>query len=121
MPELGRAALVATLGLVLYAVVAGAIAAWTRRRRLAASAQNALIGAFATTAGGVRQSSLAALVRNDFSFVYVARAHEPRAAHRLHDLGVLGRAGGLAPALAADPDRLRRGRRAPEPAQRLAI
>jgi len=72
MPELGRAALVATLGLVLYAVVAGAIAAWTRRRRLAASAQNALVGAFATTlvASGVL---LAALVRNDFSFVYVAQ------------------------------------------------
>src|SRR5918995_828997 len=72
MPELGRAALVATLGLVLYAVVAGAAAAWTRRRRLAASAQNALIGAFATTlvASGVL---LAALVRNDFSFVYVAQ------------------------------------------------
>jgi cytochrome c-type biogenesis protein CcmF len=71
MPELGRAALVATLGLVLYAVVAGAAAAWTRRRRLAASAQNALIGAFATTlvASGVL---FAALVRNDFSFVYVA-------------------------------------------------
>ena len=71
MPELGRAALVATFGLVLYAVVAGAVAAWTRRRRLAASAQNALVGAFATTvvAAGVL---LAALVRNDFSFVYVA-------------------------------------------------
>ena len=72
MPELGRAALIATLGLVLYAVVAGAIAAWTRRRRLAASAQNALVGAFATTlvASAVL---LAALVRNDFSFVYVAQ------------------------------------------------
>ena len=71
MPELGRAALVATLGLALYAVVAGAVAAWTRRRRLAASAQNALVGAFATTvvAAGVL---VAALVRNDFSFVYVA-------------------------------------------------
>jgi len=71
LPELGRAALVATFGLVLYAVVAGAVAAWTRRRRLAASAQNALVGAFATTvvAAGVL---LAALVRNDFSFVYVA-------------------------------------------------
>src|SRR5688500_7104209 len=71
MPELGRAALVATLGLVLYAVVAGAAAAWTRRRRLAASAQNALIGAFAPTlvASGVL---FAALVRHGFSFVYVA-------------------------------------------------
>src|SRR5215210_6722931 len=57
MPELGRAALAATLGLVLYAVVAGAWAAYTRRRRLAVSAQNALVAAF---------------VRHDFSFVYVA-------------------------------------------------
>ena len=77
MPELGRAALVVTLGLALYAVVAGAYAAHTRRRRLALSAQNALIGAFASTlvASGVL---LAALVRNDFSFVYAA-AHTSRA------------------------------------------
>src|SRR5688572_9051850 len=70
MPELGRAALAATLGLVLYAVVAGAWAAYTRRRRLAVSAQNALIAAFGTTvvASAVL---LAALVRHDFSFVYV--------------------------------------------------
>ncbi len=76
MPELGRAALVVTLGLALYAVVAGAYAAHTRRRRLALSAQNALIGAFASTlvASGVL---LAALVRNDFSFVYAA-AHTSR-------------------------------------------
>ncbi len=71
MPELGRAALVATLGLALYAVVAGAIAAWTRRRRLAASARNALIGSFATSAVA-SAVLLAALVRHDFSFVYVA-------------------------------------------------
>ena len=44
MPELGRAALVATLGLALYAVFAGSIAAWKGRRRLAVSARNALIG-----------------------------------------------------------------------------
>ena len=72
MPELGRAALVATLGLAVYAVVAGALAAWKRRRRLAASAQNALLGAFATTvvASAVL---LVALARHDFSFVYVAQ------------------------------------------------
>ncbi len=76
MPELGRAALVVTLGLALYAVAAGAYAARTRRRRLAVSAQNALIGAFAATlvASGVL---LVALVRNDFSFVYAA-AHTSR-------------------------------------------
>jgi cytochrome c-type biogenesis protein CcmF len=70
MPELGRAALAATLGLVLYAVVAGSWAAYTRRRRLAVSAQNALIAAFGTTAVAAAVL-LAALVRHDFSFVYV--------------------------------------------------
>src|SRR5687768_7851339 len=72
MPELGRAALAATLGLVLYAVVAGGWAAYTRRRRLALSAQNALIAAFATTVVA-SIVLLAALVRHDFSFVYVAQ------------------------------------------------
>jgi cytochrome c-type biogenesis protein CcmF len=71
MPELGRAALVLCLGLALYALVAGAYAAATRRRRLARSAQNALLAAFgaALVASGVL---LAALLRSDFSFVYVA-------------------------------------------------
>jgi cytochrome c-type biogenesis protein CcmF len=71
VPELGRAALIATLGLALYALVAGATAAWTRRRRLADSARNALIAAFATSAVA-SAVLLAALVRHDFSFVYVA-------------------------------------------------
>jgi cytochrome c-type biogenesis protein CcmF len=77
MPELGRAALVVTLGLSVYAVVAGAYAARFGRRRLALSAQNALVGAFGATlvASAVL---LAALVRNDFSFVYAA-AHTSRA------------------------------------------
>jgi len=70
MPELGRAALVVTLGLALYALVAGAWAASKRRRRLAQSAQNALLAAFATSlvAGAVLA---VALVRRDYSFVYV--------------------------------------------------
>ncbi len=72
MPELGRAALVVTLGLSTYALVAGAAAAHLGRRRLALSAQNALIAAFFSTlvASGVL---LAALLRHDFSFTYVAR------------------------------------------------
>jgi cytochrome c-type biogenesis protein CcmF len=72
VPELGRAALVVCLGLALYALVAGAYAARTRKRRLALSAQNALVAAFgaATVASGVL---LAALLRRDFSFEYVAR------------------------------------------------
>ena len=71
MPELGRAALVVCLGLALYAVFAGAYAAATRRRRLARSAQNALLAAFGATAVAA-VVLLAALLRNDFSFVYVA-------------------------------------------------
>ena len=72
MPELGRAALVATLGLALYAVVAGSIAAWKGRRRLADSARNALIAAFGTSLVA-SLVLVAALIRNDFSFVYVAQ------------------------------------------------
>jgi cytochrome c-type biogenesis protein CcmF len=72
MPDLGRAALLVTLGLSTYALVAGAYAAHVGRRRLARSAQNALVAAFASTAvaAGVL---VAALLRNDFSFEYVAR------------------------------------------------
>jgi cytochrome c-type biogenesis protein CcmF len=71
VPELGRAALVVALGLALYAAAAGGWAAWKRRRRLAASAENALLAAF----GAAVVASIvlvAALVRHDFSFVYVA-------------------------------------------------
>src|SRR5262249_33909191 len=70
MADLGRAALVVTLGLVVYALVAGAAAAIPNRRRLAASARNALFCAFGSTA--VASAVLAvALVRHDFSFQYV--------------------------------------------------
>src|SRR5581483_10179342 len=71
MAALGRAALLLSFGLVVYALVAGSYAAWRRRRRLALSAQNALLASFGTTlvAAGVL---VAALARRDFSFVYVA-------------------------------------------------
>jgi cytochrome c-type biogenesis protein CcmF len=71
MADLGRAALLLSFGLVVYALLAGSFAAWRRRRRLALSAQNALLASFVTTlvAGGVL---VAALARRDFSFVYVA-------------------------------------------------
>jgi cytochrome c-type biogenesis protein CcmF len=72
MPELGRAALVVTLGLSVYALIAGAAAARLRRRRLAHSAQNALVAAFCTTLVAAAVL-LAALLRHDFSFTYVAR------------------------------------------------
>src|SRR6058998_374744 len=71
MPELGRAALVLCLGLALYALVAGGYAAAMRKRRLARSAQNALFAAFASTVVATIVL-LAALLRHDFSFAYVA-------------------------------------------------
>jgi cytochrome c-type biogenesis protein CcmF len=68
---LGRAALLVTLGLVAYALVAGGYAAWRKRRRLALSAQNALIAAFGSTivAALVLWTALA---RRDFTFTYVS-------------------------------------------------
>jgi cytochrome c-type biogenesis protein CcmF len=71
MPDLGRAALVTALLLLVYALVAGSFAAWRGRRRLAESAQNALVGAFGATAVAA-VVLLAALARHDFSFRYVA-------------------------------------------------
>jgi cytochrome c-type biogenesis protein CcmF len=68
--ELGRAALVICLGLSAYATIAGVYAARRGRRRLAASAQNALVAAFGATAVAAAVL-LAALVRRDFSFTYV--------------------------------------------------
>ncbi|MDQ2984670.1 MAG: heme lyase CcmF/NrfE family subunit [Actinomycetota bacterium] len=71
MQELGRAALLVDLGLVLYAALAGGYAAYSRRRRLLDSARNALYASFAVTA-------VAALVllnafrTHDFTFTYVS-------------------------------------------------
>ena len=71
MSELGRAALFVCLALALYATVAGVVAARDRRRRLAVSAQNALIASFG--AALVASVVLAtALLRHDFGFTYVA-------------------------------------------------
>ncbi len=71
MAELGRSALIVALGLELWAVGAGAYAAWRGRRRLAASARNAIVGAFAATALAT-VVLLVAHLRRDFSFRYVA-------------------------------------------------
>jgi cytochrome c-type biogenesis protein CcmF len=71
MPDLGRAALVTAFLLLVYALVAGSFAAWRGRRRLAASAQNALIAAFGATLVAT-VVLLVALARHDFSFTYVA-------------------------------------------------
>src|SRR5215471_6146313 len=72
MPDLGRAALVTSFLLLVYASAAGAFAAWHGRRRLAESAQNALIAAFGSTAVAV-VILLTALARHDFSYTYVAQ------------------------------------------------
>jgi cytochrome c-type biogenesis protein CcmF len=71
MPGLGRAALVVALGLVLYAALAGGVAAATGRRKLADSARNALFASFAAalTASAVL---LGAFLSDDLSFTYVA-------------------------------------------------
>jgi cytochrome c-type biogenesis protein CcmF len=71
MADLGRAALIVTLGLTVYAAIAGAWAARTHKRRLADSAGNALLAALGSTvvASAVL---LSALLRHDFSFTYVA-------------------------------------------------
>jgi cytochrome c-type biogenesis protein CcmF len=76
MADLGRAALVVSLGLALYALVAGAVAAHAGRRRLADSARNALFACFGSTLVAAVVLALA-LVRHDFSFTYVA-AHTNR-------------------------------------------
>ena len=76
MADLGRAALVVTLGLSVYALVAGGVAARENRRRLSDSARNALFASFGTTLIAAVVLAVA-LVRHDFSFQYVA-AHTNR-------------------------------------------
>src|SRR5579885_2301194 len=71
MADLGRAALVVSLGLALYALVAGTAAAPANRRRLADSARNALLACFGSTAVAAAVLAIA-LARHDFSFTYVA-------------------------------------------------
>src|SRR3954451_14618182 len=76
MADLGRASLVVSFGLLVYALVGGGYAAASNRRRLAASARDALICAFVSTAAAAVVLAVA-LVRHDFSFSYVA-AHTNR-------------------------------------------
>ena len=71
MAALGRAALLLAFGLVAYALVAGSYAAWKRRRRLALSAQNALLAAFPATLVAAIVLWIA-LGRRDLTFQYVA-------------------------------------------------
>src|SRR5262249_3800928 len=71
VPLLGRAALVVCLGLALYAVVAGSVAALRGRRRLHVSARNALVAALIADLVAMAVL-LTAFVRRDFSLAYVA-------------------------------------------------
>jgi cytochrome c-type biogenesis protein CcmF len=82
--DLGRAALVVSFGLALYAFAGGAVAALTRNRRLADSARTALIACF----GSTLIASLVlvrALVSHDFSYRYVAQ-HTSRDLSTLYSL-----------------------------------
>src|SRR5438034_4373258 len=72
MADLGRAALIVSLGLAVYATAVGAWAAWRGKRRLADSAGNALLAALGSTAVA-SAVLLSALVRHEFSFTYVAQ------------------------------------------------
>ena len=71
MAELGRAALIVTLGLSLYALVAGGTAAALGRRRLALSARNALVASFFSTLVATIVL-VSGFLRDDFSLAYVA-------------------------------------------------
>jgi cytochrome c-type biogenesis protein CcmF len=75
--DLGRAALALALGLAFYTLVAGAIGAYTGRRRLVQSARNALFACFGT-AIVASLVLLNAFRTHDFSFSYVAD-HSSRA------------------------------------------
>jgi cytochrome c-type biogenesis protein CcmF len=84
MADLGRAALVVSLGLAVYALVAGTAGAVTHRRRLSESARNALLVCFCSTAVASVVLALA-LVRHDFTFTYAA-AHTSRALPTIYAL-----------------------------------
>src|SRR6059058_5589989 len=71
MQDLGRAALALAFGLVVYAAIGGGLGAYTRRRRLVASARNALFASFGATAVAAIVL-LNAFRTRDFSFAYVA-------------------------------------------------
>ena len=84
MADLGRAALVVSFMLALYALVAGTAAAVSRQRRLADSARYALIACFGTTviASAVL---IRALVSHDFTYAYV-QAHTSRDLSTIYSL-----------------------------------
>ena len=107
MAELGRAALLVTLGLSLYALVAGSAAAALGRRRLALSGRLTRSSRRSSRPSSRRSCSSQASCGTTVSARVCRGALEPRVAARVQDLGVLGRPGGVAAALAPDPHRLR--------------
>jgi cytochrome c-type biogenesis protein CcmF len=84
MADLGRAALVVSFMLALYALVGGTVAAITRQRRLADSARYALIACFGSTviASAVL---IRALVTHDFTYAYV-QSHTSRDLKTIYSL-----------------------------------
>jgi cytochrome c-type biogenesis protein CcmF len=84
MADLGRAALVVSFMLALYALVGGTVAALTRQRRLADSARYALIACFGSTviASAVL---IRALVTHDFTYAYV-QSHTSRDLKTIYSL-----------------------------------
>src|SRR3954470_19533009 len=95
MALVGRAALVVSLVLLLYATLAGGHAALRGRRRLGESARNALLAACATTAVAAA-ALVVAFARHDFALVYVAE-HSSRQLPLVYTLSGLwsGQAGSL--------------------------
>ena len=84
MADLGRAALVVSFGLALYAVIGGTTAAITRQRRLADSARLALLACFGSTV--IASAVLVrALVTHDFSYAYV-QSHTSRDLSTIYSL-----------------------------------
>jgi len=71
MALFGRGMLVLVLALLVYSTLAGSYAALCGRRRLLASARNALVASFVGTALAAGTLVLA-FVRDDFSLTYVA-------------------------------------------------
>ena len=87
MADLGRASLLISLALAIYATVGGAVAAHASKRRLAASARNALYAAFASTAVAFAVL-LEQFLRRDFSNIYVA-SHSNRSLPLLYTLSAV--------------------------------
>ena len=84
MADLGRAALVVSFGLALYALIGGTTAAITRQRRLADSARLALLACFGSTV--IASAVLVrALVTHDFSYAYV-QSHTSRDLSTIYSL-----------------------------------